>query len=507
MSTFLNMPDVTDDDLKRAAMRTALARGTMPDKSQAPDPSQGIPSIPGTGVMPTIARPPNESQGQENRAVGKAQYGAELPQVTAQAGTPEYGQQKIAQLDYQKMHPWGADVSAQPGAWGKIGHVLAKVGNIAGNALIPNVMASIPGTQLNQSFERKEAQQEIGEGEKNQLEEAQAKGWAPMTETLPNGQQVIVPWRNAAQLAVQGEKGQQAQELQGVKGTQQQSLEKEKEGGAQTLQTQKDTASGQRTEEQIEGRADVASKKPGTDFDQFYKDFLEEHKLDDSAHSRLMARKEYAAAGQMPQQPQRQLMAVPQPDGSQKIIEATPGTIIPAGATTPSGASGGNNAFDKTLAENAAKDIATANGADFRFRSMQSSYPRAVKGDQQAMLNLLANHIGMTMGLQKGARITQALLDEAQKSTPWLKNVESKFDSNGYLSGVTLSKMQMDQMMDLAKDQRRNSWEQAGTSADQAGVRGKVKFPADVGLGGGSTTGGSGGGVPSFAEWKASQGK
>ena len=132
---------------------------------------QGMPSIPGTGVMPTIARPPNESQGQENRAVGKAQYGAELPQVTAQAGTPEYGQQKVAQLDYQKMHPWGADVSAQPGAWGKIGHVLAKVGNIAGNALIPNVMASTPGTQLNQSFERKEAEQEIGEGEKNKLEE------------------------------------------------------------------------------------------------------------------------------------------------------------------------------------------------------------------------------------------------------------------------------------------------------------------------------------------------
>lgn len=147
-------------------------------------------------------------------------------------------------------------------------------------------------------------------------------------------------------------------------------------------------------------------------------------------------------------------------------------------------------AFNRVLGENAAKDVQTAQGADFRFRSMNDSYPKALNGDQQAMLNLLANHIGMTMGLQKGARITQALLNEAVNSTPWLQHVEASFDRNGYLSGVKLTPMQMGQMMELAKDQRSNAWQQAHDSADQAGVLDKVKIPTDAKpAGGGTATG------------------
>lgn len=157
-------------------------------------------------------------------------------------------------------------------------------------------------------------------------------------------------------------------------------------------------------------------------------------------------------------------------------------------AENPSG-----TAFNRVLGENAAKDVQTAQGADFRFRSMNDSYPKALNGDQQAMLNLLANHIGMTMGLQKGARITQSLLNEAVNSTPWLQHVEASFDRNGYLSGVKLTPMQMGQMMELAKDQRSNAWQQAHDSADQAGVLDKVKIPDDTkNPNGGGTTAGTG---------------
>jgi hypothetical protein len=145
----------------------------------------------------------------------------------------------------------------------------------------------------------------------------------------------------------------------------------------------------------------------------------------------------------------------------------------------------------RTLAENAAKDVATANGADFRWRSMNEAYPKALKGDQQAMVSLLTNHIGMTLGMQKGARITKDILNEAQKSTPWLQGVKAKFDSDGYLSGITLTPQQMEQMIGLAKDQRANAWQQVSDSARQAGVDKEASgmIPKDLRSGGGGAGG------------------
>jgi hypothetical protein len=53
---------------------------------------------------------------------------------------------------------------------------------------------------------------------------------------------------------------------------------------------------------------------------------------------------------------------------------------------------------------------------------------------------------------QKGARITQAILEEAQKSAPWLQALSAKFSPDGYPSGVTLTPQQMTSMVDLAKN-------------------------------------------------------
>jgi hypothetical protein len=94
----------------------------------------------------------------------------------------------------------------------------------------------------------------------------------------------------------------------------------------------------------------------------------------------------------------------------------------------------------------------TFNQSQERYNVMQSSLDPAIKKhDQQAMLNLLSNHLGMTMGLQKGTRMNQALIEDAEKSRPWLQGMETKFDKDGYLTGVTLSEPQMHSMLDLAK--------------------------------------------------------
>lgn len=147
----------------------------------------------------------------------------------------------------------------------------------------------------------------------------------------------------------------------------------------------------------------------------------------------------------------------------------------PAAKETPQG-----KKFDEETAASAAKAMDTARGGDFRFRSMAGSYPLALKGDQQAMMNILTNHIGMTLGMQKGARITKDILREAQQSTPWLANIGAKFSKDGFLSGVTLTKEQMQQMMTLSTAQRSNAWAQAIESARQGGVADKLQIPADV---------------------------
>lgn len=88
-----------------------------------------------------------------------------------------------------------------------------------------------------------------------------------------------------------------------------------------------------------------------------------------------------------------------------------------------------------------------------RFNVMSKNYEDAIKNhDQQAMLSLLANHLGMTMGLQKGSRLTKDIIHEAEQSRPWLQGMTAKFDGNGYLAGVVLSPEQMRQMVSLGRE-------------------------------------------------------
>ena len=107
---------------------------------------------------------------------------------------------------------------------------------------------------------------------------------------------------------------------------------------------------------------------------------------------------------------------------------------------------------------------------DSLLRTMMGAAERAKAGDQQAMLSVVANHIGMTLGAQKGARINQAVWNEATESAPWLQNIEKKFGPDGYLQGVTLSPQQVDQMVELGKLRRDVMWQQASQTAQASGI-------------------------------------
>jgi hypothetical protein len=106
-----------------------------------------------------------------------------------------------------------------------------------------------------------------------------------------------------------------------------------------------------------------------------------------------------------------------------------------------------------------AKAYETYNGSVSRYKIMQEALPKALKGDQQAMINLLYNHIGMTTGLQKGGRITQPIIDEAQNSAPVVATllkrigVGNEFEmSPTLLRGVVIDPQTMHNMIGLAED-------------------------------------------------------
>lgn len=106
-----------------------------------------------------------------------------------------------------------------------------------------------------------------------------------------------------------------------------------------------------------------------------------------------------------------------------------------------------------------------------RFNVMAKNYEDAIKNhDQQAMLSLLANHLGMTMGLQKGARLTKDIIHEAEHSVPWLQGIRAKFDSNGYLSGVTLTPQQMRSMVDLGRERFKEDLTKSRNEANYLGA-------------------------------------
>jgi hypothetical protein len=125
------------------------------------------------------------------------------------------------------------------------------------------------------------------------------------------------------------------------------------------------------------------------------------------------------------------------------------------------------------------QSLEPAIAGDTRLNIMQQNEKDALAGNQQAMLSLVANHIGMTLGAQKGARINQAVWNEAIASAPWLQSVEAKWGPDGYLSGVTITPQQIHQMVGLAKQRRDAQWQQAAQAGKMYGVN--IPMPDDLG--------------------------
>lgn len=162
------------------------------------------------------------------------------------------------------------------------------------------------------------------------------------------------------------------------------------------------------------------------------------------------------------------------------------------------------NAFTLAIQSGALKDadkIYSQNWNDLKQRQgalslMEQNYQQALQGNQQAMVSLLFNHMGMTSGAVKGTRMNRANIEEAVHSTPWLSGVVAKWfhqDANGdYIfdglkGGINLTKPQMEQMMELARDRVAVQRQVLDTMSQAPGFDATSALPPGVAAAGGFT--------------------
>jgi len=196
---------------------------------------------------------------------------------------------------------------------------------------------------------------------------------------------------------------------------------------------------------------------------------------------------------------------VPQPDGSIQMVPVTtvsenkrgqlpspPGTPAKAGAGggAAPGVGGPGRIVGGKLPPDVAKSQSTYLSSIERYNVMSSALPKALGGDQQAMINLLYNHIGMTVGLQKGARITQDIINEAQHSAPWMATILARVGvgneftmTPNVLRGVVIPPESMHNMIGLAEDRVTEDYNNF-LQTKQAYSGGGVPTPEDVRAGG-----------------------
>lgn len=323
---------------------------------------------------------------------------------------------------------------------GKIGHVFSRMGNIAGDIFAPEVMAITPGTDLNKAIAerrketRADTQRELG-----------------IRETTANAEKLK---------AETGAKLEPSEEEKNTAEAFKDRLTPEAKTDFEAWQRQNP---GKPVEEWLKL---LAANKPGTQ---------EQNKLD---FQKVVGKLDAAGLPTGPKQIDASLDTALKSGvigkdehslaRSYQAANPTPATnlqVTVAGAQQKQG-------FEHTEAQEKEtyKRYETAQDAEQRLSRMEASYKKALQGDQQAMLALLTDHIGMTLGLQKGARITKDILHEAAQSMPWLEKIESKFDDRGYLSGVTLGPEQMSQMLDLGYEARDRAVQGAQDSSELYGV-------------------------------------
>jgi hypothetical protein len=378
----------------------AIAKSLIPQNLREPEPLQPI-------VMPESAPEPLPPTPQP-----QVQLAPKVPTPLDQQ--IQHDQQKLEKIHFQQENPWGT-AQNHPGVGGKIAHVLSVAGNIAGDIFAPGVMARIPGTQMNRQVEEDETNDRLS---KEQEQQSQGALQQANTEHLNAETPEVAP--NAA--SARNYQGAEVEHL-----------------NAQTDALNNPPPNLANAYAFAVDRVIKAGGDPAQDpIVQHLSDAITSLQKQPANTSDSKTTSYIPPGGTKPMEFQWN------PKTNRYDIPLGEHYERPITVNTAAGERADRNAVLKAYEP-------TLQSAE-RMNVMTDAYEKAIKDhDQQAMLNLLANHLGMTMGLQKGARMTKDIIHEAQQSQPFLQGIKSHFDKDGYLSGVTLSPQQMRQMVNLGQ--------------------------------------------------------
>lgn len=384
---------------------------TLPQYLGAPPPSAQI-SMP--GAPPVFADGP-------------------APQVTQAPPSPI--EQQVTETSRRLKDLQGHDTYdySQHGKLRNIGHVLSKIGNVAGDIFAPSTMALVPGTDLNRQVQEGSLSARLQSLAQEQAENEQRQAGTARTEAETKALPQEEADKHGASSAATREANAKADALENAPAPVQSLATGHAYAVDQAIKAGHDPATDpivKHYEEAIRSTVPGFNKEPKLNYETTVG-------ADGKPHTYALDEKGNKVA-------------------DEGVHYERPVTV--------------NVGQERAAKNDVLKAYQPTLDAAQRMNIMTDNYEKAVKDhDQQAMLSLLANHIGMTLGAQKGARITKDILHEAQESTPWLQGLTARYDKDGVLSGVTLTPGQMRQMVGLGQSMYAESSKKSRSAAQYLG--------------------------------------
>lgn len=150
------------------------AESTLP-KTLQPLTPQVDPNAVKPMEKPTLLQSPQSSlmgyrSREEARRAGEDLSAPASAGATIPATESGKSQVELDRLRDEQKHPWGTPEN-HPGVVGKIGHVLSRIGNIAGDVVAPATMSLIPGTDLNRRAQEVGLESRIEQAKKEETAE------------------------------------------------------------------------------------------------------------------------------------------------------------------------------------------------------------------------------------------------------------------------------------------------------------------------------------------------
>jgi hypothetical protein len=393
-----------------------------------------------------------------------------------QAGSQGQYRSEIARDEDQKQNPWGSKEN-HPGALGRLAHIAARVGNIAGDIVAPDTMALIQGTDLNNrlkesnSKQNLEVQQQRDLGEETEQNRAKHEQNVQASDDLKykQNQEKIDETKHKDDNTYATGLRKQGYEL----GPDGKPVPLTYENMSPVEQAHFDLSTS--TQELKAAQADFEKTKADPNSVQ-----------NKAAHQRVLTAIQNASTA-------AQRLGLSKDEFRAKYLGLDPEGNQLAGTTTdqntgkPIGPSVANSG-SQALAHFNKDYVKPSEDTERSYQMYQEAMKAYNSGDTKtgaATMMALAQHIGTTFGQTKGSRQTRDLIQDHKDAIGVMDKIERY--GNHLVRGDELSASQMKEFGDLISNFRKLSWQTAVKEGHRSNQQ--IDFlPADLQKEFGSTT-------------------